>query len=201
MENSGVFIGSSENSAKNSDILRSLLHRANSGDERAFGEIYNLYFQKIYRFIYFRVSHKELAEDLTEDVFIKAYRKLSTIQDPAAFEGWLYQIARNTVIDHYRDKRTLVALEEVENTLEYESNVIDELQLQHQQKLILTFLKKLAPDQQQVLKMKFFEELENPEIARILNKTEGAIRVIQHRALLKLQELIADLTGTNDEKD
>jgi RNA polymerase sigma-70 factor (ECF subfamily) len=167
-----------------------LFARAKTGEEAAFGEIYNLFFKKIYRFIFFRVGHKEVAEDLAEEVFLKAFTKIASINESSAFEGWLYQIARNLVIDYYRQKKSTVALEEIENTLEYETNVVDVVNLQKQQKIFLKLLKELGAEQQVVIKLKFFEELENSEIAELLGKNEGAIRVIQHRAIIKLQELI-----------
>lgn len=172
------------------DSMAMLFAKAKQGDEAAFGEIYNLFFKKIYRFIFFRVGHKEIAEDLAEEVFLKAFTKVASVSDGGAFEGWLYQIARNLVIDYYRQKKLTVALEDVENTLEYETNVIDIVNLQQQQKVFLKLLKELAPEQQVVIKLKFLEDLENSEIAELLHKNEGAIRVIQHRAINRLQELI-----------
>ncbi len=181
-----------------SDSTALLFARAKKGEEAAFGEIYNLFFKKIYRFIFFRVGHKEVAEDLAEDVFLKAFSKIASINESGAFEGWLYQIARNLVIDYYRQKKSIVALEEIENTLEYETNVIDIVNLQDQQKVFLKLLKELGAEQQVVIKLKFLEDLENNEIAELLHKNEGAIRVIQHRAIIKLQELIKKNSENND---
>ncbi len=189
MDSTSVYNISSPTLGKD-DILLGLLARAKQGNQEAFGEIYDLYFKKIYRFIFFRVGHKEIAEDLAEEVFLKAFGKISGINEDGSFEGWLYQIARNLVIDYYRQKKFTVALEDVENTLEYESNIIDVLSLRDQQKTLLKLMKELGPEQQTVIKLKFFEGLENTEIAQALDKKEGAIRVIQHRAILKLQELI-----------
>jgi RNA polymerase sigma-70 factor, ECF subfamily len=188
METNSVY--SISQSLPDADSLSLLLAKAKKGDQVAFGEIYNLYFKKIYRFIFFRVGHKEIAEDLAEEVFLKAFTKISSVQENKAFEGWLYQIARNLVIDYYRQKKLIVALEDIENTLEYETNVIDVVNLESQQKVFLKFIKELSSEQQTVIKLKFFEDLENSEIAQILEKNEGAIRVIQHRAISKLQELI-----------
>lgn len=185
-----VYIFSSQTGSEKSPDLSGILAKAKLGEQAAFTELYNLYFKKVYRFIYFRVSHKEVAEDLAEDVFIKLLSKLHSLNDDKSFEGWLYQIARNLVIDYYREKKSHVALEEVENTLAYESAVIDELQLEQNQKILLELIKKLTPEQQIVLKLKFFEQLDNSEISEIIKKSEGSIRVIQHRAVAKLQELI-----------
>ncbi len=172
--------------------LFALLNLVKSGDSAAFGKLYDLYFVKIYRFIYYRVSHKETAEDLAEEVFLKVHSKLSGLAEEGAFEGWLYQIARNLVIDYYRKQKMTVALEDVENTLEYESNVIDVLNLEQQQKTLLRLLKLLTADEQALVKMKFFENLENSVIAAVLNKTEATLRVMQHRTISKLQKLIKD---------
>jgi RNA polymerase sigma-70 factor (ECF subfamily) len=188
-----VFTGTTQNSMENSQILKNLVEKVQAGQTAAFGEIYNLYFEKVYRFIFYRVSHKELAEDLAEEVFIKIHKKINSVKESQAFEGWMYQIARNTVIDYYRSKKTLVSLDDIENTLEYETNIVDSLNLQSHQKILLKFLNQLPPDQQTVIKLKFLENLDNPEIAAILKKSEGAIRVIQHRALTQLQNLAKGL--------
>ena len=174
----------------NQDSITALLAKAKQGNQEALAEIYDLYFKKIYRFIFFRVGHKQLAEDLAEDVFLKAFTKLADANEGASFQGWLYQIARNLVIDYYRQKKQIVDIDELENTLEYESNIIDVLDLQHQQKVLLRLMKQLGHEQQIVIKLKFLEDLDNAEIAEMLHKSEGAIRVIQHRAVTKLQELI-----------
>ena len=190
MDKTYVFSISSQNFGENRDALASLLAKAKQGHDEALGEIYSLYFKKIYRFIFYRVSHKEIAEDLAEEVFLKAFTKIVSIDENLAFEGWLYQIARNLVIDYYRQNKLTAPLEELENTLSYESNVVDLLNLQQQQKILLEILKELGAEQQIVIKLKFLEGLENNEIAELLHKNEGAIRVIQHRAIAKLQELI-----------
>lgn len=170
------------------------LRQAKAGQDAALTTLYNTYFERIYRFIFYRVSHKETAEDLTEDVFVKLFKKLKNLEQPAAFEGWLFQIARNRVIDYYRAKKQLVPLEEVENTLEYETNIVDIVNLKTEQIVFIKLLKELSPEQQQVIKLKFLEDIDNNIIAHMMNKTEGAIRVIQHRAIAKLKELIDNIS-------
>jgi len=197
MDISSVFSISSQNIGENADALAPILAKAKKGEQAAFGEIYNLYFKKIYRFIFYRVGHKEAAEDLAEEVFLKAFTKIASVSENGAFTGWLYQIARNQVIDYYRSKKLTISLDEIENTLEYESNVIDVVNLEQQQKVLLKLIKELLPEQQIVLKLKFFEDLENSEIAEMLHKSEGAIRVIQHRGITRLQELIKKLRKNN----
>jgi RNA polymerase sigma-70 factor (ECF subfamily) len=183
------------------ELLAALVARAKLGDNAAFGQLYDLTFEKIYRFIFYRVGHKEVAEDLTEEVFLKVYEGLQSLHSHGSFEGWLYRIARHRVIDYYRSKKALIPLDEVENTLEYETNVVDLVNLQNQQKIFLKLLKELAPEQQIVIKLKFFDDLANTEIAELLHKNEGAIRVIQHRALTKLKTLWAKQNANNHAND
>jgi RNA polymerase sigma-70 factor (ECF subfamily) len=190
MHTTTVFTVNNHSSDSNSDGLRQTFLSAKQGNQEAFSELYGLYFDKIYNFIYFRVNHKEIAEDLAEDVFLKAYQRINKLNEPNAFEGWLYQIARNTVIDHYRSKHQVIALEEVENVIQYEQALIDVIELEAQQRIFIELLKELGPEQQAVIKMKFFEHLDNEVIAGMLKKSEGAIRVIQHRALAKLKDLL-----------
>jgi RNA polymerase sigma-70 factor, ECF subfamily len=166
-----------------------LIIAAKSGDERAFGQLYDFYFEKIFRFIYYRVSHKETAEDLTEDVFVKAFLRVSTVK-PESFTGWLYSIAKNIVIDHYRQKKVILDLTELEGILESDQNVSEETNTLMEQKLFMQMLRKLTPEQQIIIKLKFIEGLENDEISELIAKSEGSIRVAQHRAILRLQELL-----------
>lgn len=181
-------IKSSTNQIPENNLLK-LLIQAQAGKEEALADIYNHYYVKIYRFIFYRVGHKETAEDLTEDTFVKAFASLKRLQEMKAFEGWLYRIARNLVIDYYRSKKQIVPIESLENTLEYDTNLVELVNLKVEQTVMIKLLQELTEEQQSVIKMKFIEDLDNPTIAESLNKSEGAIRVIQHRAITKLKQL------------
>jgi len=170
--------------------LKLALQKAQNGDSEAFAQLYDLFAEKIYRFIYFRVGHKEVAEDVLSDTFVKGWQKINQVNAPSALSGWLYQIARNNIIDYYRIKKDFVALEEVENILEDAVNPIDETNLSLDQKRILVVLNQLPAEQQEVIRYKFFEDLSNEEIAYVMGKTEGAIRVIQHRAINRLKDIL-----------
>jgi RNA polymerase sigma-70 factor (ECF subfamily) len=170
--------------------LKLYLNKAQKGDQEAFARIYDHFSVRIYRFIFFRVGHKEVAEDVLSDTFVKGWLKINQVNSPIALSAWLYQIAKNNIIDYYRVKKDTVDLSEVEDYLEDAINPVDETSLNMDQKMILKVLKELPIDQQEVIKYKFFEDLENEEIAYILGKTEGAIRVIQHRAINNLKELL-----------
>jgi RNA polymerase sigma-70 factor (ECF subfamily) len=187
------------------DRIKKLLSKAQSGENAAFGELYELCFDKIYRFVFYRVGHKEIAEDITEEVFVKAFESLKSLNQTASFEAWLYQIARNRVIDYYRSKNLLTNLEDVEHSLEYDTNLIDVVNLKTEQKIFVKLLKELPTEQQIVIKLKFLEDLTNQEISELLHKPEGTIRVIQHRAIAKLKQLIQSLIdktthGTDEQK-
>ncbi|HEX5430285.1 MAG TPA: RNA polymerase sigma factor [Patescibacteria group bacterium] len=170
--------------------LKSILEACQKGDKSAFGRIYDSYSVRLYRFIYMRVGHKEVAEDILAESFIKAWTKISQVNSSKAFSAWIFQIAKNNIIDYYRVRKSTIAIEEVEQVLEDAADPIDQTELDLDQRRILKALEFLPHDHQQVIRYKFFEDLTNPEIALIMNKTEGAIRVIQHRAIQKLQEIL-----------
>lgn len=172
----------------NNSDLDILVSKAKSGDEAAFGQIYDLFSERIYVFIFYRVNHRQVAEDIASETFTRVWDKISAIQSASSFQAWIYQIARNLIIDYYRSKRATIDLSELENVLEYEENILDKANFGFDQKAFLVALKELSPDQQLVIKLKFLEERENNEIAKMLGKTEGAIRVIQHRAILELKK-------------
>jgi RNA polymerase sigma-70 factor (ECF subfamily) len=170
--------------------LKQILKKAQNGDREAFALIYEHFSDKIYRFIYFRVGHKEIAEDVLSDTFVKSWQKINQINSPEALAGWLYQIARNNIIDYYRIKKDTVSLEDVAETLQDLVSPVDTINASLQQKRILDVLNQLTSEQQEVIKYRFFEDLSNEEIAYVMGKTIGAIRVIQHRAITKLKELL-----------
>jgi RNA polymerase sigma-70 factor (ECF subfamily) len=170
--------------------LKLVLEACQRGDRASFGRIYDLYSQRLYKFIYLRVGHKEIAEDILADSFVKAWTKIAHVNSSKALSAWMFQIAKNNIIDYYRIRKSTIAIEEVEHTLEDAANPIEEMDLRLDQKRILVALDQLPMDQQQVIRYKFFEDLTNSEIALIMNKTEGAIRVIQHRAIVRLQEVL-----------
>ena len=144
--------------------LKNSLQKAQNGQEEAFGAIYDHFSDKIYRFIYFRTGHKEIAEDILSDTFVKAWQKIHQINSPEALSGWLYQIAKNNIIDYYRLKKETVALEEVEEFLTDAVSSIDTLDLELDQRKILQVLPHLSREQQEVIKYRFFEDLSPDEI-------------------------------------
>jgi RNA polymerase sigma factor (sigma-70 family) len=171
-----------------------LVREAKSGDSEAFGTLYDAYLERIYRFVYFRVEDQQTAEDITAQVFLKAWENLGRFQiGGTPFLAWLYTIAHNAVIDHYRTRKVTAALDDVKlsdpgHAETVENGIDSAVEMQS----IKMALQTLTDDQRQVLLLKFIEEMSNEEIARHLGKREGAIRALQMRGLKALSKRLAE---------
>jgi RNA polymerase sigma-70 factor (ECF subfamily) len=175
-----------------------LVARAIKGDREAFGRLYEIYLDPIYRYLYYRVSIKEDAEDLTELVFLKAWENLEGYRPQGVgFRSWLYRIAHNALIDHYRARRDLDPLDERHAIQDARSDVEERLVADEEIDRLARAIVKLEPDHQHVLVLRFIEGLKPGEVADILNQSEGAVRVVQHRALKALAGLMAIEEVTN----
>lgn len=172
--------------------LDALIAAASRGDVDAYEKVYNAFFPKISRFVAFRVGHRQTAEDLVADIFIKAWQFLQAGDTPLSFNSWIFTIARNKVIDHYRTKKTSVDLAEVENIIEYEDHTPEAIDADLASRKFLGVMDRLSSDQREVIRLKFIEDLDNEEIAAALGKTTGTIRVIQHRAIILLKKYLED---------
>jgi len=170
---------------------QNLIEEAQNGQEAAFGQLYDHYMPRIYRFIYLKIDNRAEAEDLAHETFLSAWKNIHSYKSQGfPFSSWLYQIARNKVIDRYRTHKANLSLEEMDeealgvvaSTAEYSLDTA--LSLEKVQK----GLKALTHEQQDVLIMRFVEELSPKEIAEAIGKNEGAVRVIQHRALNALKK-------------
>ena len=169
-----------------------LIMEAKGGEGEAFGRLYDYYLPAIYRFILLKVSQREEAEDLTHQVFLKAWQNISGFSVRGfPFSSWLYRIARNIVIDHYRKGRPVINIDEelvVEQLiLRPDITALDDRQ---DITLIMGSLKELKDIERDIVIMRFVEDLSIKEVAIIVNKSEGAIKVIQHRALNKIREIL-----------
>ncbi len=171
-----------------------LVLQAKDGNAEAFGQLYDAYMERIYRFVYFRVDDQQTAEDITSQVFLKAWNNLDRFRlGRTPYVAWLYTIAHNAVIDYYRTRKLTTALEDVQlSQPDYAEAVESEIDLSVEMKSIKVAMRTLTDDQQKVLTLKFIEGLSNNEIARHLGKREGAIRALQMRGL---QALAKQLDG------
>lgn len=174
---------------------KELVLRAKNGDGAAFGALYDNHLPAIYRFILLKVGgRKGEAEDLTHEVFLSAWKNIERFEFQGfPFSSWLYRIARNAVIDHYRTAKKNVSLDNVpEDIVAERPETGDKIDIAIAFKSVQVHLAKLEPVYQDVLIMKFVEDLSNQEIAKALEKTEGAVRVIQHRALKQLKKYMEE---------
>ncbi len=164
-----------------------LVYQAKRGNRAAFGKLYLKYLDQIYRYIFFRIGqNRQLAEDMVETVFFRAWAKLSEYQQNGNFSSWLYRIAHNLVIDHFRKKSEANLKEDLPAPDDLEQDLI----LKDNVNGLRDAMNQLTDMQKQVVTLKFIEELNNREIAGILGKKEDAIRAIQFRALKKLRHLL-----------
>jgi len=171
---------------------KTLIQHAVAGNSQAFGELYQRYLEKIYRYIYFRVGNVADAEDLTEEVFIRAWEALPSYTIGVhPFTSWLYRIAHNLVIDHVRKRKPVqTSDDELMNRPSKAPNaeeVLQERQVADELKKAILQLDNLD---QQVIILRFIEELSHREVSNILDITEGTSRVVQHRALSKMRQIM-----------
>lgn len=169
-----------------SEITR-LVKRAVSGDFEAFGELYSIYLDRIYRYVFYQVRDKMTAEDITEEVFVKAWKAIGSCKGKeSTFSSWLYRIAHNHVIDNFRSlqKHPSIEIEAVDKVGNLELEMEGELERQE----LLGVIACLPQSQRQVIILKFIEGLDNCEIGQVMGKSEGAIRALQMRALAALRE-------------
>ena len=155
-----------------------------------FSLVYDQYIEKIYRFVYVKVSSQETAQDLTSKVFLKgweAYQRGENIKNPGAF---LYQIARNMVIDHYREKgkEKTVSMDNVGQVADLDSNPHEKAVAGADAELVKSAISRLKPDYQDVLILHYLEDMPAGQVAKGLHKPAVTVRVMIHRGLKMLKE-------------
>lgn len=179
-----------EDEAKHTE--EALVHRAANGDAEAFGDLYGRHLDRIYRYIFYRVGNEKRAEDLTEEVFLSAWEAMENYEQRGyPFAAWLYRIAHNAVVDDYRTKKDERPLDPVAFRLADESLGPEDLLLKKGEVArLLAALAELTEEKQELIILRFVEGLSHSEVADILGKTEVACRVMQHRALASLSEIL-----------
>ena len=170
-----------------------LLTAAMTFDEAALGELYDRYETKIYTYIYRRIGDEPAAEDLTSQVFM---RMLQAIREDKAwhssFSGWLYRIAHNLVIDHYRQRarHTQVSIDDNPTLSDDNDNPVENVAAQMEAEQIRFAMRQLTEEQSEVLSLRFLEGYSIQEVALMMDKTEGAIKALQYRAVATLRQLL-----------
>ncbi|WP_100447596.1 sigma-70 family RNA polymerase sigma factor [Glycomyces xiaoerkulensis] len=179
--------------------VAALVARAQAGDAGAFGDIYDRYSETVYRYIYFRVNNAQLAEDLASETFLRALRRISSFSwQGRAFGAWLVTIARNLVVDHFKSGRYRLEIAkpdvlgadspETDPTNSPETAALERLT----NATLLTAVKKLNPDQQECIVLRFLQGFTVAETARTMDKNEGAVKALQYRAVRTLARLLPE---------
>lgn len=163
-----------------------------SGDADAFGELYELFVEPVYRYLYVRTGSHPEAEDLTEQVFLRAWEAIGRYRwQGRPFLAWLYRLAHNAHVDHVRSQKPTISLNNDDRPIAL-SNTAAAAALTRvlDAELLARALGELTPDQQQVIVMKFLYGLDNEQIGRSMHKRQGAVRVLQMRGLTTLRRVL-----------
>jgi len=169
------------------DNEKDIIVSCQQGDLEKFSWLYDKYIKKIYDFIYFKTTHKETAKDLTSQTFFKALEKIKTFNsDKGTFSAWLYQIARNTVIDHYRTRKKTVDIDDVWDMAE-DQDIERDIDVQEKLKSVEKHLAKLKSEQREIIIMRIWQDMSYAEIAEALDKSEGSCKMAFSRAINTLR--------------
>jgi RNA polymerase sigma-70 factor, ECF subfamily len=166
-----------------------LVGRAVARDQAAFAELYDQYLTAVYRYVYYRTGHRTDAEDLTEQVFLQAWAAIERFRwQGRPFLAWLYTVARNVVIDWHRRAADTQSLDDADRPLDVENtSAAEELSRWIDADLLANAIKRLTPEQQQVITLKFLDGFDTARVAQIMDKREGTVRALQLRALQSLR--------------
>ena len=173
-----------------SERIKNLVGRAQQGDRSALEDLYLLHFDRIYSYLHMSVGSRHDAEDLTTQTFVKMLEAIGRFQwRSVPFSAWLFRIAHNLAMDHFRASRRWQPEEEIPEAVQgEETSAEDQALASLGQTSMLSLIDRLSPEQRQVLTLKFVFRFSNGEVASILEKTEGAVKSLQHRALASLQK-------------
>ncbi len=170
-----------------------VIERARSGDRSAFAELYDSYVDSVYRYLLYRVREPSDAEDMTSEVFTRAFANIHRYRwQGKSFLAWLYTIARNAVTDRRRRERPTVDLDTAFGIAEEGPTAHDRAVHGEQVVALRGAVRHLTTEQQQVLSLRFEQNLSSRQVARMLGKNEGAIRALQFRALGRLRKILHD---------
>lgn len=168
--------------------LKILVQKATLGDRDAFSEIYKLYFKKVYRYCKFNTFDDQVSQDICQESFVRVWKKIKDfkVDDPNwSIQAFLFTVARNLIIDRSRHKKefSLENYEYIETTEDLYESVDRAMHIKNVQDA----LKKLDEIDRQIIILRYFEEMDGKEVAKILGMKDGALRVRQHRAMEKLK--------------
>ncbi|MFZ5911584.1 MAG: RNA polymerase sigma factor [Chloroflexota bacterium] len=176
-----------------------VLARAAQGDKDAFGELYQRYIDRIFNYVYYRTGNTHDAEDLTARVFQRAMNHIHNYTDRGVpFSAWLYRIAHNLVANWHRDRsrKQEIPLDDLPVLPARGDHPETHLVHTEEQEALLRLIRKLPPERQHLLILKFVEDLSNAEIGQVMGRSEGAVKSLYHRTLLALRDQIGEPNPT-----
>jgi len=164
-------------------------------DKKAFEQLYEIYFDKIYSYIYYKTYNHYITEDLTSETFFKVMRNISKYieKEDIPFSAWIFKIAQNTVNDYYRKKKVFIELDKIENSIQHDINVEEQVLKKIDNKKLIEALNKLTEEQREVVILRYGSNLKLNQIAKIKNKSEVAIRGLFFRAVNSLRNLLKEV--------
>ena len=176
----------------------SLTRRAQQGDKEAFAQLYESYFDKIYRYMILRVGKTAEAEDMTQQVFVRAYKSIPSFKwKGVPFSAWLFRIARNLVIDHVRKEKKKPTVPFEESLVASDSNPHLEVERRMDIEQLVSATKRLTEAQREVIGLRFAAGLSIAEVSGAMGKTVGAVKALQHSAIVALRRMM--LAGEDSE--
>jgi len=183
---------SGERRKHKSDNLDEIIRRATRMDQDAFGQVYREFAPRIHRFIAYRTNNRNLADDLTNQVFMQAFRAIAKYQHRSVpeFTAWIFRIARNAIADHWRRNKDHISLDPEVHMEDQIDEGLDYQRIENAD-MLSEALEQLTPEQAEVIALRFSQGMTHAQIATILDKKEPAIRALQFRALTTLRSLIA----------
>lgn len=173
--------------------VNKLVNKAKSGDSDAFGQLYDSFAQRIFRYIRLKVQNRQEAEDVLQEVFVKAYNGLAKLETrDLNFNAWLYRIASNSINDYFRKKYRTPEIIGMDENFDAPSkaSVQNEVEVKSDMETLRAAFDLLAPLYKQVLELRFLQEFSLSEIAKILNKSNLSVRLLQYRALKKVKKIL-----------
>ncbi|MDY6837402.1 MAG: RNA polymerase sigma factor [Thermodesulfobacteriota bacterium] len=183
--------------AGNGVQVTSLVKLARDGDRAAFGRLVELFQEPIFRMVYYRTRSRMDAEDLTQDIFVKAFKSLAKLRDLERFRPWLFRMAVNRVTDFYRKKRLLAIFKTRDHDSEadpkdveaqQDPSALDDVIKEEFWKLVTSFSNTLSRREKEVFFLRFMDHLSIREIAQVLDKSESAVKTHLYRGLKKFKE-------------
>ncbi len=169
---------------------KELIQKSQRGDNEAFGKLYDKHVRTIYNFIFYKTRHKETAEDLTSQTFFKALSHMDSVDADRSFISWLYKIAHNSVLDHYRTKKHNDDIDDFYDLTDGSEDIGVKIDDAAEAAKVKKYLEKLSPLERDIIIMRVWQELSYKEIAEIVGKSEASCKMVYSRSIKKLRDIL-----------